>query len=107
MNVAVKPLLLAALLSLPLPAGAQVGHGHDKKTSCCNLAECGPTETGVTANHYEGEEDGRQVRVPVDKTVKVAAPDGPNVCVPPLDSEVWRPDDVFCTQDGILCATST
>ena len=114
MNVIVKPLLFAALLSWPLPAAAQVGHhGHDHetwhaefyskllrpdtKTSCCNLADCRPTEIRAAGEHYEVKKDGRWVRVPVDKIIKATAPDGgPHICAPPLDSAAWGPDEVFC-----------
>jgi hypothetical protein len=109
--VAVK---LIALCAVPLAAtahdGAQ-GHGHemwhadfysklerpDTKTSCCNLADCRLTEVRVVAEHYEVLKDARWIRVPIDKIVKVTAPDGgAHTCAPPSDSPAWQPDDVFC-----------
>jgi len=114
MNVAVTRVLLTALLSLPLPAAAQEGHhgeGHDRwhgelysklmrpdtGTSCCNLADCRPTEIRTNGDHYEVKKEGRWIRVPPEKIVKVTAPDGgPHICAPPLTSGAWGPDDVFC-----------
>jgi hypothetical protein len=114
MNIVVKQLLLAGLVSLPLPAVAQDGqhgHGHDAwhaefysklvrpdtKTSCCNLSDCRPTQIRSIGDHYEVKKDGRWVRVPTDKIVKVTAPDGgAHICAPPSDSTVSAPDEVFC-----------
>jgi hypothetical protein len=114
MNIVVKRLLLAGLVSLPLPAAAQEGqhgHGHDAwhaefysklvrpdtKTSCCNLADCRPTEIRSVGDHYEVKKDSRWVRVPMDKIVKVTAPDGgAHICAPPSEGTAWAPDEVFC-----------
>jgi hypothetical protein len=114
MNVVVKSVLFASLLSLPLPAAAQEshhGHGHDSwhaefysnlmrpdtKTSCCNLSDCRPTEIRSVDDHYEVKKDGRWIRVPTDKIVKVTPPDGgAHICAPPSESTIWGPDDVFC-----------
>jgi hypothetical protein len=111
---ALARLLSAAALSLPLPAGAadgRHGHGHDQwhaefysrlmrpdtKTSCCSLSDCRPTEIRSVDDHYEVKKDGRWIRVPIDKIVKVAAPDGgAHICAPPSDSSAWDPDAVFC-----------
>ena len=114
MNVVVKSLLFATLLSLPVPAAAQQshhGHGHDAwhaefysqlvrpdtKTSCCNLSDCRPTEIRTVDDHYEVKKDGRWIRVPTDKIVKVTPPDGgAHICAPPSAGTAWGPDDVFC-----------
>jgi hypothetical protein len=110
----VKILLCGAMLALPLAATADEGDhgsGHDAwhaefyskllrpdtKTSCCNLADCRPTEIRSVDDHYEVKKDGRWIRVPTDKIVKVTPPDGgAHICAPPSGSPVWRPDDVFC-----------
>ena len=108
-------LVAIATLSLwPLPAAAQDGvhgHGHDQwhgefyskllrpdtKTSCCNLSDCRPTEVRSVGDHYEVIKDGRWIRVPPEKIVKVAPPDGgAHICAPPTTSPAWGPDDVFC-----------
>jgi hypothetical protein len=114
MKAIAKPVLFAALISLPLPIAAEEGdhgHGHDAwhaefysklmrpdtKTSCCNLADCRPTEIRSVGDHYEVKKDGRWIRVPTDKIVKVTAPDGgAHICAPPSASASWGPDDVFC-----------
>jgi hypothetical protein len=108
-------LALASALSLSsMPALAEPGdhgEGHDRwhaefyskllrpdtKTSCCSLADCRPTEVRATGDHYEVKKDGRWIRVPPEKIVKVASPDGgAHICAPPSNSSVWKPDDVFC-----------
>jgi len=114
MNSVAKPLLFAALLSAPVPIAAEPGdhgHGHDAwhaefysklvrpdtKTSCCNLADCRPTEIRSVSDHYEVKKDGRWIRVPTDKIIKVTAPDGgAHICAPPTASPSWGPDVVFC-----------
>jgi len=114
MNVIAKLLVFPALLSLPLPLAAQEGdhgHGHDAwhaefysklmrpdtKTSCCNLADCRPTQIRSAGDHYEVIKDGRWIRVPQEKIVKVNPPDGgAHICAPPSVSKVWGPDEVFC-----------
>jgi hypothetical protein len=106
--------VLTALSFLSLPAVAAEGdhgHGHEMwhaefysklvqpgtKASCCNLADCRPTEIRSTGDHYEARKDGRWVRVPPEKIVKVAAPDGgAHICAPPTTSTTFGPDDVFC-----------
>lgn len=105
---------IAVLSVWALPAGAadgEHGHGHDQwhgefysklvrpdtKTSCCNLADCRPTKVRSADNHYEVKKDGRWIRVPPEKIVKVAPPDGgAHICAPPTTSPAWGPDDVFC-----------
>src|SRR5438874_13594761 len=106
--------LCAAVLASPLAATAEEGdhgRGHDAwhaefysklmrpdtKTSCCNLADCRPTEIRSSNDHYEVKKDGRWIRVPPDKIVKVVAPDGgAHICAPPSESTSWDPDYVFC-----------
>ena len=113
MNVVVQ-LILLVLLGFPVPAAAQEGyHGHDHdrwhaefysklmrpdtKTSCCNLADCRPTEVRSAADHYEVMKDGRWITVPFDKIVKVTAPDGgAHICAPPSAGTSFDPDYVFC-----------
>ncbi len=114
MNRVVKLAFFSALSLLSLPAmAADGGHGvgHDRwhaefysklmrpdtKTSCCNLADCRPTEMRAAGDHYEVKKDGRWIRVPPEKIVKVSPPDGgAHICAPPSNSPVWGPDDVFC-----------
>jgi hypothetical protein len=111
--VSVVAALLAFLL-MPLAAAAQDGrhgHGHEKwhadfyskllrpdtKTSCCNLADCRPTKIRTVGENYEVLKDERWIRVPNDKIVKIAAPDGgAHICAPPTDSPFWQPDEIFC-----------
>jgi hypothetical protein len=113
-QIAGKLAVLGVLLSFSVPAATQEGyHGHDHdrwhaefysklmrpdtKTSCCNLADCRPTEIRSRDDHYEVKKDGRWIRVPTDKIVKVAAPDGgAHICAPPSESTSWDPDYVFC-----------
>lgn len=112
-NVAVA-LALAALLSVPVAAAAQEshhGHGHDRwhaefysklmrpdtKTSCCNLADCRPTEVRTVGDHYEVMKDGCWIRVPPDKILKITAPDGgAHLCAPASEGTSFEPDFVFC-----------
>jgi len=69
----------------------------DTKTSCCNLADCRPTEIRSAGDHYEVKKDGRWIRVAPEKIVKVPPPDGgAHICAPPSNSPVWQPDEVFC-----------
>jgi len=114
MNAVMKLVVVSALSFLPLPViGAEGDHGdgHDRwhgefyskltrpdtKTSCCNLADCRPTEIRSAGTHYEVKKDGRWIRVPPEKIVKVAPPDGgAHICAPPSTSPVWEPDTVFC-----------
>jgi hypothetical protein len=112
MNTAVKAFLLMPLLSISGPAWADMGHhgdGHDRwhaefysklmrpdtGTSCCNLADCRPTEIRTSGDHYEVRKDGRWIRVPPEKIVRVRAPDGgAHICAPPSPTTGWGPDDV-------------
>jgi hypothetical protein len=114
MNVVAKPLVFAALLFVPMTIAAEEGdhgHGHDAwhaefysqlvrpdtKTSCCNLADCRPTEIRSVGDHYEVKKDGRWIRVPIAKIVKVTAPDGgAHICAPPSVGTAWGADEVFC-----------
>jgi hypothetical protein len=114
MKACVALAAVAALSLWAVPAAAadgEYGHGHDQwhgefysklvrpdtKTSCCNLADCRPTEVRSAGDHYEVKKDGRWIRVPPEKIVKVAPPDGgAHICAPPTTSSAWGPDDVFC-----------
>ena len=93
-------LSVAAVLVMPTFSHAQDGHhgaGHstwhedfysklvrkDTKTSCCNLADCRPTESRMVGDHYEVKVDGAWVTVPKDTIQNVSAPDGgAHVCAP-------------------------
>jgi hypothetical protein len=114
MKVIMTLAALSALSFLSSPAVAAEGdhgeghgawHGEfyskllrpDTKTSCCNLADCRPTEVRSAGDHYEVRKDGRWIRVPAEKIVKVAPPDGgAHICAPPTASTPWGPDEVFC-----------
>jgi hypothetical protein len=87
------------------------GHGHDRwhesfykqlqipgsKTSCCNLADCRPTQIRSNGDHYEIMKDGRWIRVDINKIVKVTAPDGgAHICAPDTTNIRFDPDYVFC-----------
>jgi hypothetical protein len=82
-----------------LSAVAQEGYfgvGHDKwhhdfydhllqkdGSSCCNRADCRPTQSRMVGDHYEVKVDGEWVRVPKDKLINMVAPDGgAHVCAP-------------------------
>jgi hypothetical protein len=97
-----------------LPARAQdghIGHGHDAwhdgfysklvrpdtKTSCCNLSDCRPTSIRAINGRYEIKKDGRWIPLPLDKVVKILAPDGgAHICAPDSNSPHWDRDAVFC-----------
>ena len=114
MQIIGKLVVLGTVLSFSVPAATQEGdHGHDHdrwhgefyskllrpdtKTSCCNLADCRPTEIRPSNDHYEVKKDGRWIRVPPDKIVKTVAPDGgAHICAPPSANTSWDPDYVFC-----------
>jgi hypothetical protein len=67
------------------------------KTSCCNLADCRPTEIRSNGDHYEIKKDGRWIRVQQEKIVKVTAPDGgAHICAPESYGGRFEPDYVFC-----------
>ena len=90
----------AAAIVLSTFSSAQDGHygaGHDNwhesfysklirkdtKTSCCNLADCRPTQSRMVDDHYEVKVDGEWMRVPKEAIQNVAAPDGgAHVCAP-------------------------
>jgi len=87
------------------------GHDHDKwhgafyqslkipgsQTSCCNLADCRPTQVRTVDDHYEVMKDGRWIKVPTEKIVKVTAPDGgAHICAPDSFGGRFEPDYVFC-----------
>jgi hypothetical protein len=55
----------------------------DTKTSCCNLADCRPTESRMVDDHYEVMVDGDWLAVPKEAIQNVTAPDGgAHVCAP-------------------------
>jgi hypothetical protein len=109
-------LLVASCTLFPLSAWADDAHGrhgqghaqwHDgfyknltipgSKTSCCNLADCRPTQIRGNGDHYEIMKDGRWIRVPTERIVKVTAPDGgAHICAPESYGGRFDPDDVFC-----------
>jgi hypothetical protein len=114
-----RALLLAAPCALfPLSAWADETHPHGlhgqghaqwhdgfyknlnipgSKTSCCNLADCRPTQIRTNGDHYEIMKDGRWIRVPPEKIVKVTAPDGgAHICAPESYGGRFDPDYVFC-----------
>jgi hypothetical protein len=93
----------AAAVALSTLSFAQDGHhgvGHDNwhegfysklvrkdtKTSCCNLADCRPTESRMVGDHYEVKVDGNWLSVPKETIQNVTAPDGgAHVCAPKQD----------------------
>jgi hypothetical protein len=48
----------------------------DTNTSCCNLADCRPTESRMVGDHYEVKVDGVWTPVPKETILHVEAPDG-------------------------------
>jgi len=55
----------------------------DTKTSCCNLADCRPTQSRMVDDHYEVKVDGEWLPVPKEAIQNVTAPDGgAHVCAP-------------------------
>lgn len=57
--------------------------------SCCNLADCRPTQSRETPQGYEVKVDGDWVVVPYDTILKKAAPDGgAHVCAPKQQGEM-------------------
>ena len=104
-------LAAAAMLGPVRGHEGHIGHGHEKwhapfysklmipgtKTSCCNLSDCRPTSIRANGDHYEIKKDGRWVRVPLDKIVKVTAPDGgAHICAPDSKSGAYGADHIFC-----------
>ena len=107
-------LLIILLLAIASSAKSQEyngnhGEGHDQwhgdfyqglvtpttKVSCCNLADCRPTEGREAGGHYEVMIDKKWVRVLSDKIVKKSAPDGGfHVCAPLNFS--GKPEHVYC-----------
>jgi hypothetical protein len=56
----------------------------DTKTSCCNMADCRPTESRMVDDHYEVLVDGEWTRADSTVIQKLSAPDGgAHVCAPP------------------------
>jgi hypothetical protein len=82
----------AVSVLLFLSAAAQEGYhgvGHDKwhygfyehllkkdGSSCCNHADCRPTESRMVGDHYEVKLDGQWMPVRKDQIINVVAPDG-------------------------------
>ncbi len=67
------------------------------KSSCCNLADCRPTQVRPNGDHYEIMKDGRWIRVDPEKVVKAEAPDGgAHICAPRLGPGTRDPDLVYC-----------
>lgn len=65
--------------------------------SCCNLADCRPTQVRPNGDHYEIMKDGRWIRVDPEKIVKAEAPDGgAHICAPSLGPGARDPDLVYC-----------
>lgn len=55
----------------------------DKKTSCCSLLDCRPTQSRMIGDHYEVKVEGEWTPVPKDVIQNVTAPDGgAHVCAP-------------------------
>ena len=55
----------------------------DKKTSCCSLIDCRPTQSRMVGDHYEVKVEGEWTPVPKDAIQNVMAPDGgAHVCAP-------------------------
>jgi hypothetical protein len=99
-----------ASFGLDQPLG-QHGRDHDKwhgafyqqlripgsQTSCCNLADCRPTQVRTNGDHYEIMKDGRWITVEPGKIVRVTAPDGgAHICAPETENTRFDPDYVFC-----------
>ena len=109
-----KLVVLGVVLSFSVPAATQEGRhgrGHDRwhaefysklmrpdtKTSCCNPNLVRGASSYLVNDKLRRKKDGRWVRVPPDKIVKVVAPDGgAHICAPPSESTSWDPDYVFC-----------
>jgi hypothetical protein len=49
---------------------------NDGEGSCCNLADCRPTQSRIIGDHYEVKVDGDWIAVPDNKINSVIAPDG-------------------------------
>jgi hypothetical protein len=106
--------LVLAIVLLATHARAQDGHirhGHDQwhagfysklqrpgnKGSCCNLSDCRPTSTRTLNEAYEIKKDGRWISLPLDKVLRITAPDGgAHICAPDTNSRHYAPDEVFC-----------
>lgn len=67
----------------------------DTLVSCCNLADCRPTQGREKGDHYEVEINGAWVAVLPRKIVKKSAPDGGfHVCAPAAFDGL--PEHVYC-----------
>jgi hypothetical protein len=108
-------LLFGILIAIqPLRVGAQEYHGNhgeghedwhgdfysklvtpETKVSCCNLADCRPTEGRETKDGYEVKINDQWVEVLRSKVVPKSAPDGGfHVCAPQNFS--GKPEHVYC-----------
>lgn len=119
-SVAFKASLLALVFTIAPPLGLNAiaraqdgrhGHGHEKwheqfysklmrkdtKTSCCNLADCVPTQARMVDDHYEVLVEGEWTPVPQIAIQNVTAPDqGAHVCFPKYPNNYWPKGHVFC-----------
>jgi hypothetical protein len=76
--------------------------------SCCNDADCYPTEAKMTDGHWwaKRREDGKWIKIPDEKVEKNRNnPDGRNhICAPPPGYSLYSPpsstDTVFCFIPG-------
>jgi hypothetical protein len=72
--------------------------------SCCNKADCYPTEAKFEDGHWlaRRREDGKFITVPASKVERNRDnPDGRNhVCMPPPTAKSYPPDTVFCFSLG-------
>lgn len=67
----------------------------ETRVSCCNLADCRPTQGKQVGDHYEVEINGKFVEVLQSKIVNKTAPDwGYHVCAPIAFS--GKPEHVYC-----------
>jgi hypothetical protein len=94
----------------PAPEGHHgVGHDHwheqfysklvrkDTRTSCCNLADCVPTQSRMNGENHEVMVEGEWTPVPPHLIQNVTAPDGgAHVCFPKQPSQVYPKGTLFC-----------
>jgi hypothetical protein len=69
----------------------------DTKMSCCNLADCVPTQSRMIDDHYEVLVDGEWTQVPQRVIQNVTAPDGgAHVCFPKQPNKHYPKGTLFC-----------
>jgi hypothetical protein len=72
--------------------------------SCCNKADCYPTEVKIENGQVfaQRREDGKFIPIPANKVERNRDnPDGRNhVCMPPPTAKSYPPDTVFCFSLG-------